>query len=937
MKNNKKYFFFFLLFISCFIAYNQELPPVQNYTAVNYGAENQNWSISQSNEKYIYVANNNGLLEFNGANWKLYASPNNTILRSVNVIEDKVYTGCYMEFGFWQKDDFGQLIYASISNKLKIPLLEEEDFWNIINFDNFILFQSLQRIYIYNTVNESFNIIESKTNLPKVFKVDRSIYFQKMNEGVYEIENGNPVLISNSPVFKSNILVNIFSVNNKLLFQTQDEGFYFLEGENVKKWNILESEGFSLKGVYSSTQLADGSFVIGTISDGVYHISKKGELLHIINQQNGLNNNTVLAIFEDQQRNIWLGLDNGISVVNFSSPFSVYNDIYGKLGTVYASAIFNNYLYLGTNQGLFYKKINSNSDFSFIKGTNGQVWFLKEIDNKLFCGHNSGTFLVNNEKATLIVDKMGSWDIKPIPNKPNLLLQGNYDGLNVLQKIDNKWSFRNKIGNFNISSKYFEFLDDDQLFVSHEYKGVYKLKVTKDYYKALTITKDTTAPEGLKSSLITYNNNIIYSSKEGVYKYNFKQGKFDKDPVLTSNLLLNESYVSGKLVVDKESNTLWGFTNNSVVYFSQGKLNNVPKVTKISLPATLRGNIFGYESITHLSNQQYLFGTSRGYIILDLDKLYNKEFDVKINSIEKSILNTERSKVSLLNDEEFNYNENNLYFTYSVPVYDKYAELHYQFQLEGMYNEWSNWSTDSNVSFENLPFGDYTFNVKAKIGNKVSQNIATYSFSINRPWYISNLSILIYSLIFIAALFIVHNLYKRYYSKQKQKLVEKKQHEFSLTQLENEKVIMKLRNDKLRSEVENKTRELSLSTMSIVKKNELLSNIKSELLHVKDDSKVKPVIKIINNSLNNNSDWELFQEAFNNADRDFLKKLKIAHPSLTPNDLRLCAYLRLNLSSKEIAPLLNISARSVEIKRYRLRKKIDLPHEKSLVEYILEV
>ena len=68
----------------------------------------------------------------------------------------------------------------------------------------------------------------------------------------------------------------------------------------------------------------------------------------------------------------------------------------------------------------------------------------------------------------------------------------------------------------------------------------------------------------------------------------------------------------------------------------------------------------------------------------------------------------------------------------------------------------------------------------------------------------------------------------------------------------------------------------------------------------------------------------MFKEAFNNADKDFIKKLKSIHPNLTPNDLRLCAYLRLNLSSKEIAPLLNISPRSVEVKRYRLRKKMEL-------------
>ena len=97
------------------------------------------------------------------------------------------------------------------------------------------------------------------------------------------------------------------------------------------------------------------------------------------------------------------------------------------------------------------------------------------------------------------------------------------------------------------------------------------------------------------------------------------------------------------------------------------------------------------------------------------------------------------------------------------------------------------------------------------------------------------------------------------------------------------------------------------------------------------------MIKIIDKNLNNTDDWKMFQEAFNNADKKFLNKIKAKHPELTPNDLRLCAYLRLNLSSKEIAPLLNISPRSVEVKRYRLRKKMILPHDANLTHYILEV
>jgi DNA-binding CsgD family transcriptional regulator len=177
---------------------------------------------------------------------------------------------------------------------------------------------------------------------------------------------------------------------------------------------------------------------------------------------------------------------------------------------------------------------------------------------------------------------------------------------------------------------------------------------------------------------------------------------------------------------------------------------------------------------------------------------------------------------------------------------------------------------------------------------------------------------------------------KRYYKKQREELIEKSRIELELKELESSQKIIKLNNDKLRSNIESKNRELATSTMSIIKKNEFLNTIKQELTS-NGNSGIPKVIKFIDKNLNNTDDWKMFQEAFNNADKKFLKKIKSKHPELTPNDLRLCAYLRLNLSSKEIAPLLNISPRSVEVKRYRLRKKINLPHDANLTNYILEI
>lgn len=913
------------------------MPPIEVFTPKSYEAENQNWSIAQSKDNYIYVANNKGLLEFNGAKWRLYPSPNETILRSVNVFNDVIYTGCSNEFGFWQRNEFGDLYYTSLSQKLKIEFLEEEEFWNIVDLDNYILFQSLERIYIYNKSDTTYSFIDSDTTIYKMFKVKGSIYFQKAKDGLYKIENGKSKLISNNAILKNNLLVNVFNYKGKLLLETEADGFYIFDGSGLDKWDIPANKLLLQSSVFRSTQLRDGSFILGTRSNGIFHLTSEGEISYHINIINGLSNNTIHSIFEDAENNIWLALDNGINCINIKSPFSIYNDKEGKIGTVYASAVYNDYLYLGTNQGLYYKPLFSNNEFEFIEGTQGPVRCLVKLNNSLLCGHDTGTFIVNKMIAKRVVDVPGTWNIIPINSNENLLLQGNYNGLNVIAKVNGKWILRNKIDGFDISSKFFEIYNDN-IFVSHEYKGIYKIKVDKDYTKAIEVVKDSSLKKGLNSSIIKHNGNILYAYKEGVFKYNPSKRTFFRDSVL-SQLYTMDAYTSGKLISDKENNILWNFSRKDLNYVSPDELSSKPKVNKVPFSAAIPKGLTGYENISYLQGSKYLIGTSTGYVVLDLDKLKEKTYSVFINSVTKSDLKDSLQIVDYHVKGNFKSKDNNIEFTYSVVEFDKFLDSEYQYQLEGIYQEWSDWSANSSILFKNLPYGDYVFNVRAKVGNAITNNIATYSFTIGRPWHLSNQFIALYIILAMLFLLLMHNLYKQYYRKQREKLIQKAERELELKELENKQQLMLFNNDKLRQDIENKNRELGISTMSLIKKNEFLNSIKKELKSISsnDDKNLKSVIRIIDKNLNNTDDWNVFEEAFNNADKDFLKKIKNEHPILTSNDLRLCAYLRLNLSSKEIAPLLNISPRSVEVKRYRLRKKMNLPHESSLSDYILEV
>ncbi len=932
---SKKFLLQILLFTTTIVV-SQVSPPIEVFSNKDYGAETQNWCISQSKEKNIYVANNKGLLEYNGANWQLYLSPNKTIIRSVSVIDDLIYTGANSEFGYWQKDNFGLLIYKSLSQNLKIDFLEDEEFWNIISIDDFILFQSLKRIYIYNKTNKSYNIIDSETIIYKMFKVEGFIYFQNTKDGIYKIEKGKSKLISNHPIVQNNRLVNIFSKDEKLLIETENNGFYILEENLLTKWDIPANDKLSQVSVFRSIQLKDNSFILGTRSNGIIHLSAQGKINYTINSEHGLSNNTVHWVFEDMENNIWVALENGINCINVKSPFSIYNDKDGKIGTVYTSVVYNNHLYLGTNQGLFYKQLNSNDNFKIVENIQEAVWCLVEIDNQLLCGHDTGTSIVSDNKSKKISGiQQGTWVIKPIEGRTDLLLQGSYNGLYVLEKQDATWKFRNKITGFNNSSKFFEFFND-YVFVSHEYKGVFKIKLDADYKKALDVEKNPSFSKELNSSLLKYNDELLFTYKEGVHKYNSLKNEFVRDTTL-SKLFKTEDYTSGKLIFDENTHTLWGFSKQNLNYFTLGKLSQTPKLNYISFSKSLPRGLTGYENITHMIGEKYLIGTSSGYIILDLGKLYNKTFSIKINQISKNSINSPSIKISKTTKGYFENNENNIDFSFSVPEFEKFLDTEYQYKLEGIYQNWSDWSENSTASFKNLSYGDYTFKVRAKIGNTFTKNTASYTFNIKRPWYLSNLMLLLYifSLLIISSL--THNIYKRYYRKQRERLMLKNERELELKELENKQQLMRFNNDKLRQDIENKNRELGISTMSLIKKNEFLNTIKKELQDVEDTKNIKKVIKIIDKNINNSDDWHLFEEAFNNADKDFLKKIKNLHPTLTSNDLRLCAYLRLNLSSKEIAPLLNISHRSVEVKRYRLRKKMNLSHESSLSNYILEI
>lgn len=932
--------FFYICIVYLCSIYAQELPPICSYNTQDYGADNQNWSITQTEDKQIFVANNKGLLNFNGEEWNLYPSPNQSIIRSVHAYKGKIYSGCYRDFGYWEKQDDGLYAYHSLVEEFNLSLMEDEQFWKILHFQKYLIFQSLNNIFIYDSDTHSIDLINNVPDVHKTFIVQNQIYFSSPQKGIYQIVNKDAKLVNDAEVFTKNLVINLYEVDGEILVQTDNQGIFTLAETPIAWGGELEPFLTSVS-VYNSLQSKKGHLILGTISNGVLLISQDQKLKYNLNQENGLLNNTVLNLFEDDDFNIWLGLDNGINCINQASPIRIFNDESGDVGTVYTSALFQDHLYLGTNQGLFYRPIdNANANFQLVPNSNGQVWDLFIVENTLFCGHNNGAFIVDNFTLSPIFTTEGVWSFKPIPNKNNQLMLGTYKGLALIENTNGNWEFKSKLEGFSISSKFLEFISPNFLFVNHEYKGVYGLELDGEYSKVVFTHKYDEVNKGLYSSIANVGNDVLYAYEDGIFRYNKLQKEFIKDTTLTNLNYEKNQYSSGKLISIDNSNSFWSFTAKGINYISPSKLSNEYEVIFIPIPNNIRNAMSGYENITQLSENLFLFGNSHGYLLLDMDKIKynNRGIEVQLNSVSARSVDQPHTHLPLVEKIELPSHQNNIKFHFSSTLYDDFYKVEYQYKLAGLNEEWSTWGNENTAAFSNLSFGDYTFKLRSRLGNTISENTIEYPFIIKRPFLLSNLMLAIYVLSLITIILITHNLYKLYYKKQNEKLAIEANREIEMKELEAQRKIMRINNDKLKQDIENKNRELAISTMSLVKKNEFLSKIKNELLEVKEkDSKLNNVLKAINKSLNNSDDWKFFEQAFNNADKDFLKKIKSKHPALTPNDLKLCAYLRLNLSSKEIAPLFNISTRSVEVKRYRLRKKMDLPHEESLTSYILEL
>ena len=846
-------------------------------------------------------------MEFDGTRWRHFGLPEKQAVRAVAIGRSgEIFCGGFAEFGYWAKDASGQLMYTSLSAKLGEAQVEKEEIWHILVLPEFVLFQSFSTLYKFDY--QKVVAIKPPNAIMFAQAVNGQVLLPVIERGLYTLLPDNTFLeLPGSEALKDKIVQFIVPNGSGGIWAgTSNDGIYTLQNGQCKPWSNPLNAVFRKKQLNKAVTLRGGGWAFGTILDGVYILSPSGQLRCHLQRESGLQNNTVLALLEDHDGNLWLGLDRGIDFAALRSPLTFFTDQTGKIGTVYAAAVHKDQLYIGTNQGVFrapYPAPLVPVSFTLVDGSQGQVWQLQVFENQLICGHNSGTFIVERNAVRRISSVTGGWCAVPMPGHPNTLLQATYTGLILFEKQKNgSWAFAKRVGGFNEPLKKIVFDAAGNLWGAHPNKGLFRLQLNDDLSQVRefkTFTRADGLPTDFQLSLSVVpdesGNNVVINALPTALLLRNDTGR-------TTFQALNKPLGARKWLPGRDGERFAMDGNGLWLLAPDGRMQKIP----VALVPT-------FENVESLSSGEYLFCLENGFALLNKDSASSPTSQQVIPAAVISRIKTADNQSFLPAEKlSFAYRNNSLEFQFAQPFYEH--SVRFSWFLEGFSKSWSAWAFISEKEFTNLSAGRYNFRVRSEAGGQE----ASVSFRIEPPWYRSIWAIGAYSLLFLMLFWLLELFNRRRLARQRQRLEGEKEREILVL------------------EVENKSRELSNAAFNLIRKNEALQSLKDNLLDSKNEPRaLSKIIREIDAHLEGDHDWEIFEESFNRVHDDFFKRLMLNFPDLTPGDLRLAAYLKMNLSSKEIAPLLNISIRGIENKRYRLRKKLGLHEEANLTEFIM--
>jgi DNA-binding CsgD family transcriptional regulator len=933
------------------------IPDIKNYKRNEYKGGTQNWDIDQDKKGNLYFANNSGLLKFDGTSWHKYSLPNNSAIRSLKIDNSgRIYVGGNNEFGYFLSNQKGNLIYHSLSklfDKNKRVTKNTHIIWKIHYYQGEIIFQSFTKVFFLK--KNKLRYYEAKNKFQFSFLVRNKLYFQDKKIGLVQYSNGKFITLKGtSPINNSEIWAVFPGQNNKLILATLENGLFIYENNTIKPWQTKANDYIKKNSSLGGCMIKNKLLVFNTVLNGIIITDLNGKIIQHLNRQKGLQNNTILKSFEDKNNNLWLGLDNGITFINENSPFTFFDYSY-NMSTVYASLVHKNTLYVATNQGLFYHEWNGkfpDEPFKRVEGTIAQAWNIQVIDNQIICASNNGALLIENSKVAQVLDNKGYFGFMSIPNHPNSIIGQSYNGFSIFEKKGNSLIFKNSIAGFEETTNTFETLIDENFLWLKKRSNLYQMKLSDDLKKFEQIKIHSKISEKYKGigSIQKLKGKIYFQTKNHFYRYSKEQEIFFEDRKIS--LLFRNTPPLNTVIEDNYEN-IWYCYNDVLGVLEKNKNGNY---TKRQTPfSNLSGNLVNdYISVNTVDSKNVFIGLTEGLAHFDFTipnsfitkpKVYIENFSFPQDTITTGNLANNR------NEYDVPYNSNHVKFTFSSPIYENPQSTTYSYKLEPFEDTWTNWSPNIIKEYTNLKEGDYIMKVKVKNSYGVQSEPAKLYFTISPPWYRHILAYLGYIILTIITVNILYNRIKlkirknKYYETiEQRRLYLEKESKIRQEQHELEKEIEKLKNDNLQIQILAKDKELVTNSLQVVKKNKVLNGIlqKVKEIDVKDlDEPTKFQVTKLNKSIvkevNNDKSWKDLEKHIKNVHFDFLKRLKEKYPTISPRELDLSTYLLMNMSTKEIAEIMNISIGGVELARYRLRKKLGLNKKENLIGFLMSI
>ncbi len=833
---------------------NKGIPYIQNYGRKDYDAGTQNFSILQDKRGIMYFGNRRGILEFDGTNWRTIPVKNKSIVRSLLTdTSGVIYVGAKNDFGYLKPDKKGELKYISLVEKLPEKYRNFKDISYLLKIKDKVYYISVNK-YIFIFSNDSIKIYESKSLIRQAYKVFNELYIKEKDIGISKLTKNGFKLIPNGAKFAKESIRAMLPFGKDILVITRTKGMFLYNGKKFSQYKTPVDK-FIDKQVVKAIKLRSGAYALGLYSKGLLIIDTIGNPVQLLNTKKGLQNNQVLSLHEDNYENLWLGLGNGISYTLTGDPISLFNEKYDLTNKSYSSIIYKNKLYVGTALGIYYKEWydfeNHLSESTFKKVLIQkplQAWKLDTIQGELLCSSSEGIYKVEDSVAINILDERTIWNITELKSNPNLLIAGHKKGLMLLEKKDNNWRLKNVIKGIDYSCRYLEIDNDENIWISDDTKGIYKLVLndSKTKVEVKIYGQKQGLPYDINNHILKTNKSIIVGTEKGIYKYDNKNNRFVEYEEL--NKIIGRRVEISDLSQDQFGN-IWfkekirEKNNATQITYELGllkKQNGTYKYIK-DIFNKLRNNIFHFSIF---NNENIIIGSEKGFfhyqssiqneISLTYNALIRKiEFVSNDSLIFNGSFHDTSGRVLNMQTEDnilsFPFEYNNLRFTFSATYYEENDKIRYKYFLEGNDDNWSQWKSKNFKEYSNLEPGKYKFYIKAKnIYNRESE-VAVYQFVVKPPWYRTVWAYVMYIIIVGLSIWGIVQLSMRRLRKQNENLER----------------IVKERT----AQIQKKNEELNTKNVEIEEKNK---NITSSINYAKRiQEAMLPMVDSIKNSLKN--------------------------------------------------------------------------------------